>query len=105
VPALFFLFAAQPLGRRLQPAADALGLLRLLAFGLVRIDFGLRARIELAADELDLRDFGRVALAEPNPQQTRVTTRTLGEPGRERLEQLGHDLPILQVVHHQAAGM
>ena len=49
------LLAAEPLGRRAQPAADALGL-RLRALGAVGL--GLRARIELAADELDLRDLG-----------------------------------------------
>ena len=74
-------------------------------FVTLRFGFRLRARIELAADEIDLRQVGRVALAEPNPQQARVATWTFDEPGRQRLEQLRDDLAILQVVHHQAAGM
>ena len=65
------LLAAEPLGRRTQTSADALG----LAASRLRPS---RPRlppspwVELAADELDLRDLGRVAPAEAEAQQARV---------------------------------
>src|SRR5207247_8741939 len=49
---------AQPLGRGAQPPAYAFGL-RLLGLAL-RLGLGFRARIELAADELDLGDLRAV---------------------------------------------
>src|ERR1051325_9014250 len=93
--------AAHALGRGAQPPADALGL-RLLAFGL-RVAFGFRARVELAADELDLRDLRAVALAEADAKQTGIAARPIREAGRERVEQLRHDVAILQIHHHDAA--
>ena len=63
---LFFLLAAQALGRGFEAATNAaLGLFRLLAVFLFRVAFRFRAGVELAADQLDLRDFGRVAPPEP----------------------------------------
>src|SRR5215510_5806346 len=50
---------AEPIGRRAQAAAHALRLLLLRRRGLLR----LGVRVELAADELDLRHFGAVAAA------------------------------------------
>src|SRR5689334_243161 len=88
--------------RRAQAAADALGLR--LRFLRRRVAFGLRTRIELAADELDLRDFGAVALAVADPQQTRVPAGPRGEAGRERVEQLAYDLAVLQIVHDEPPG-
>ena len=67
------------------------------------VGFGLRARVELAADQLDLRDLGGVAPAEAEPQQARVAARPRREARRERVEQLGDDLAILHVLHDQAA--
>ena len=72
--AVVVLLAAQALGRRAQPPADALGL-RLGGLGLRASAFGLRARVELAADQLDLRDLGAVAPAEAEAQQARVAAR------------------------------
>src|SRR5689334_14486936 len=57
---LLRLFAAEPFRCRAEPSADA-GFLR-GAFRL-RLGFSLRARVELAADEFDVRDLGAVALA------------------------------------------
>src|SRR2546426_4150075 len=92
--------ASAPLGRRAEPAADALGfrLGRWLGAG-----FGLRARVEFAARELHLRDLGAVAAAIPEAQQPRVAARPLGKPRREGVEQLGHDGAVLQILHDAAA--
>jgi hypothetical protein len=90
--------AAQPLGGRAQTPADRLCFR--LRLGL-RLAFGFRARIELAADELDLCDFGGVAAAEADAQQARVAARALGEPRRNHVEQLRHDLAVLQILHDQ----
>jgi hypothetical protein len=48
-----------------------------------------------AADELDLRHLGRIALAEAQAQQTGVAARPRFEPRSKRIEQLLHDLLIL----------
>ena len=45
----------------------------------------------------------RVAPAEAQTQQAGVAARTRLEARRERVEQLGDDLAILHVLHHQAA--
>ena len=55
--------------------------------------------IELAADQLDLRDFRAVAPAEAEPQQPRVAARPRLEPRRKRVEQLGDDLLVVHVAH------
>src|SRR6185436_3981662 len=55
----FGLLAAQPFGGRAQTSADALRLGLLRRRGL----FGLGVRVELAADQLDLRDLRAVAPA------------------------------------------
>ena len=67
----------------------------------VPVGFGLGLRIELAADELHLRDFGAVAAAMAEPQQARVAAGPRREARRDRVEQLGHDLAVLQVLHDQ----
>src|SRR5262249_17374392 len=56
---VLFLLAPEPLGRGTQPSADALRLR--LGFRRRRFLVGLGLRVELAADELHLRDFRRVA--------------------------------------------
>src|SRR5581483_8707435 len=84
-----------------QTAADAL-LLRLGAF-LLRVAFGLRARIEFAADQFNLRDLGAIALAEAEAQQARVTAGPRRKARRDRVEQLRHDLAVLQILHDHAA--
>src|SRR5262249_35432675 len=92
--------APETLGRGAQTAADA-GLLRFGAF-LLRVRFGFGAGVELAADELDLRDLGAVALAIADAQQPGVAARTRREARRDRVEQLGHDLAVLQILHDEA---
>src|SRR5258708_29684486 len=94
------LLAAQALGCRTETSADSLGL-RLRFFR--RRAFGLRLRIVFAAHELDLRDLGAVALAEADPEQPRVAAGPRREARRQRVEQLGDDLAILQVPHDQTA--
>ena len=50
-----------------------------------------------------MRDLGAVALAESNPQQACVAAGTVREARRQRVEQLGHHLAVLQILHDQAA--
>src|SRR5439155_27264695 len=100
---LRFLAAAQPLRRGAQPAPDTLGL-RLFGLAL-RVGLGLRARIELAADELDLRDLGAVALAVSDAQEARLAARPIGKPRREAVEQLRHDVAVLQILHDETPGV
>ena len=50
--------------------------------------FGLGVRIELAADQLDLRQLGAVALAVADAHQARVAAGTRREARRDRVEQL-----------------
>src|SRR5688500_8510837 len=78
--------AAHPLRRGFQAIADALGL-RLGRF-LLRRGLFRRPRVVLAADQLDLRDLGRIAAPEANPQDPGITAGPLRKPGRERVEQL-----------------
>src|SRR5262249_3065627 len=93
---VFLAAAAQPLGRRAQAAADALGLRLLLGRR-----FRLGLRVVLAAEELDLRDLRAVAFAVSDPQQACVAARTIREAGRERVEQLRDHLAVLQILHDQ----
>src|SRR4029079_10805774 len=77
-----------------------------LRFGLLfrlRVALRLRPRVELAADELHLRDLGGVALAEPEAQQARVAALPRLEARGQRVEQLRDDLAVLQILHHEAA--
>src|SRR5207249_2215686 len=97
-----FLLAAHAFGRRAQTSADALGLRLLLGLALL---VGLRLRVELAANQLDLRDFRAVALAEADAQQTRVAARPIREPRRDGVEQLRHDVTVLQIVHDEPPGV
>ena len=94
----FGLLPAQALGRGAQPAADALRLRLLGGFRLL----GLGVRVVLAADELDLRDFGAVAAAVADAQDPRIAARTRFEPRRDRVEQLADDVAVLDVAQHQA---
>src|SRR4051794_886360 len=80
--ALVLSLAAQALRRSLETAAHALALRRRL--GLPGVGFGLRPRIELAADQLHLRHFGRIALAIADPEQARVAARPRLEARRQR---------------------
>ena len=75
----------------------------LFGFAAFGVGLGLRVRIELAADELDLRDLGAVAPAVADAQQARVAARPRREPRRDRVEQLADDLAVLQVLHDQPA--
>src|SRR5438552_8396121 len=83
---LRLLRAAKSLGRRAEPAANALRL-RLGLF--LRPFFDFSARVELATHELHLRDLGAVAAAIPEAQQPGVAARPLGKPRREGVEQFG----------------
>ena len=93
--------AAEALGDRAQPPADA----GRLGLGLLALPVGLRlrARVELAADQLDLRDLGAVAAAEPDAQQAGVAARPRRKARRQRVEQLADDLLVLEIVHQQPA--
>src|SRR6185312_15920396 len=64
---------------------------------------GLGVRIELAADQLDLRDFGAVAAAEAQTEDPRVAARPRLEPRRQRVEQLGDDGAILDLAEDETA--
>ena len=70
-----------------------------LGFGL-----GFRAGVELAADELDLRNFSAVAPPIADPQKPGVAARPGGKPRRDRVEQFRHDLAILHIAHDQPTG-
>src|SRR5207244_373319 len=94
------LAAAQAFRRGAQTAADARFGLRLLAFAL-RFGFRLRARVEFAADQLDLRHLGAVALPVAETQETRVAALPCREARRDRVEELRHDVAVLQVVHDE----
>src|SRR6185436_5262418 len=96
----FLRFTAKALGRRAQAAADALGL-RLGFRGRGLLGFGVR--VELAADQLDLRDFRGVAAAEAEAQDPRVAARARLEARRDRVEQLGDDVAVLDVAEHHPA--
>src|SRR5688572_6819626 len=76
--------AAHPRCRGLETVPNALGL-RLRRFLLSRLLLG-RARVELAANELDLRDFGPVATAAADLQDARIATGPFGEARRNRIE-------------------
>src|SRR6185295_220364 len=56
--------------------------------------FGGLGRIVLAADELDLRHGRVITAAMAEAQHPGIAARPLDEPGRDRLEQLLHDLAI-----------
>src|SRR5262245_13930626 len=75
--------------RLANPAAHRLllGLLTGFGFG----GFLGRARVVLAADELDFGDLGAVAAAEAEAQQAGVAAGPRGVARRDRVEQLGHD--------------
>ena len=66
-----------------------------LAFGLSALGFllGLRLRVELAADQLDLRHLGRVAPAEADPEDAGVAAGPRREARRDSVEQLGRRRP------------
>src|SRR5207344_2845464 len=87
------LLAAEPLGRRAQPATDALRLGLGRRFGF----FGFGVGVVLAANEFDLRHLGAVAAAIAESKNPRVAARTRLEPRRNRVEQLAHDVAILNV--------
>ncbi len=86
-------------GRGADAASDSLW--RRPALGIHGFSFRLRAWIELAANQLDLGDFRRVAPAKSDPEQPRVPARPFREPRRQVVEQLGDDRPILHVAHDQ----
>ena len=79
------------------PTPFGFGLLR--RFGLL----GFRVRVVLAADQLDLRDLGAVAAAVAEAQDAGVAARPRLEARRDGVEQLAHDLAILDVAQHQPA--
>ncbi len=62
----------------------------------------LGSGVVLAADELDVGDFRGIAAAIADAQNPRVPARPLRESGRERLEQLAHDLVVRQFGQHHA---
>src|SRR5690348_6469768 len=97
---LGLLATAQALGGGAQAPADALGL-RLLAFAALCFGIRLGARIELAANQLHLRDFGAVALAVPDAEEPCVAAGPIGEARGEVVEQLRDDFPILQILHDE----
>jgi len=67
------------------------------------IGLGFCAWVEFAPDELDVRNFSRVASAEADPQQTRVAPRSRCETRRQRVEQFADDRAVLHIFHDQAA--
>src|SRR5262249_17217393 len=74
----FVLLSAKPIGGRSDASAHA-------AFGLWRLRlwlFGRSLPVELAADELQLRQFRAVAAAEAQADDPRIATRPCREPGR-----------------------
>src|SRR5579872_1239544 len=97
---VFFRAASEPLRRGPQTSTDTFGL-RLL---LCRIGFLVRLglRVVLAADELDLSDFGAVAPAVAEPEQTGIAARPIREARRQGVEQLADDIAVLQVLHDEA---
>ena len=71
-------------------------------FGGLLLVFGL-LRIELAADQLDLRDLRGVAAAMAELEDAGVAAGPLHEARRQLVEQLGDDGLVEEVAHHQAA--
>ena len=67
------------------------------------VALGRRVRIVLAPDQLDLRHFGAVAAAVAELEDARVAARARLEARRDGLEQLAHDIPVLQVAKHEPA--
>ncbi len=63
-----------------------------------------RVRIELAADELNLSDFGRVAATVAQLQHPGVATQALGKARSQRVEQLRDDLAVGHVARDDALG-
>src|SRR5262249_44033917 len=94
----FGLLAAQPLGRGAQPAADALRLGLLGRLGLLALGVG----VDLAADQLDLGDFGAVPAAVADSQDARVAARPRLEPRRDRVEQLADHIAVRDVAQDEA---
>src|SRR5215510_5636993 len=99
----FFLLGSHPLRGGPDTLANALGL-RLGGFLLLLLLLG-RARVVFAPDQLHLRHFRRVAAPEADTQDARVAARALGEPGSERVEQLGHDVLVRELGQDEPPGV
>jgi hypothetical protein len=95
-PLITFGASPEAASGRSEAIADAPGLCRSGSF-LLGFAFLGRFGAVLAADQLHLRDFGRIAAAETDAQDASVAAGPVGIAGRNRLEQLADDVLVGQL--------